>query len=668
MTEEITLRPYQEEMCEDLHNWLLDGYRTPYFISPTGSGKSAMMAAFLARLHAQPDNREGITNVVVAVPQTHITRSFDGEFTYRFSSLGRRGRKFSAAGMWEPDRLLVKDLRARLKDKNPLYFAAVTTHQSLAQAAKGKTGGVALPKNLKHLLVVLDEGHHVSTEKETNELSRIAHEVERRGGTVLRVTATPCRNDGRIVVDPEYPAQVKRTITDHALPDNGVYYMPPNIQFLHQPLQHYRAVTKHQIDGKDAPESYSKGSIKALVDQWKKDKCPKAVFIVPPKSDGAGAGSTAKSWSGDLCRSLSRVKIDQKKARVFDAVGQDKETKDGLQELLGREKRVESYWDSEVDAIVACQRFDEGTDWPLCSHVYVVGFPRNIPRAIQRWGRSARKKCEDHPFPDEATIHFFVPTLDPEQAEAGDFLKEQTDAAFMVACFLDDHHVGEQYLSNPAAIAARYKTSKKRSEVRRGLQELVLTDMERVQANSTLNQVLMDLDEGAAPGEIVKAVEELGLEEREEGAVKAVLLERAVRDNPGEADKIREAYAKASEKVRKRQARSGTPRPSGTSLVKEVLRDAWDEVLRAHKHLVLETDCARTLQVAASFTGQDIKAFTAMLREGARGQDWTLEQLKKWVELWRAKTGEWPTSSDTRDLYDIGYTHEEIEQAWAEVA
>src|SRR5690606_25965107 len=103
-------------------------------------------------------------------------------------------------------------------------------------------------------------------------------------------------------------------------------------------------------------------------------------------------------------------------ARVHNAVGTGKQFQTDLMDALASERTVTDIDGSQIDVIVACARFNEGTDWPLCSHVYHVGFPRSTRLTVQRWGRSFRSKSNIvvHPHPNTASITFFVPEFGDE--------------------------------------------------------------------------------------------------------------------------------------------------------------------------------------------------------------------------------------------------------------
>src|SRR5690606_25670710 len=112
------------------------------------------------------------------------------------------------------------------------------------------------------------------------------------------------------------------------------------------------------------------------------------------------------------------------------------------------------------------KRFDEGTDWPLCSHVYVVGYPTSIGLTVQRWGRAMRDKrnCEGHPFPDIAAVRFFAPEWSAELTADVDAkpgrLRQHREDAFLLSCFLHDWKTGQRYARAGVSLVGKVRDSR----------------------------------------------------------------------------------------------------------------------------------------------------------------------------------------------------------------
>jgi len=98
--------------------------------------------------------------------------------------------------------------------------------------------------------------------------------------------------------------------------------------------------------------------------------------------------------------------------------------------------------------ILACARFNEGTDWPLCSHVYNIGLTSSFVRILQRLGRALRFKGAIDGYPEEhkntATFTFLVPCV--TENLFAQFEQQHQDHAFLTACFMADFSVGQDYI------------------------------------------------------------------------------------------------------------------------------------------------------------------------------------------------------------------------------
>jgi superfamily II DNA or RNA helicase len=645
-----------------------------FLVAPTGAGKSTILSALLTRLAGQKKHRAGIGAVIVAVPQNHIAASFGGN-AFVFSGCGH----IAAPDLWQSKKLSTAEVRARVKSKDPLNFAAVTTHAALTRAlVDSNTNRVLLPKDCKHLLFVVDEGHHAPTEISDGLLGKTTRIAVQRGATVLRVTATPVRNDQKVVVEPGYLGVVSRSIAEHAQPDvDGKRYMPRHIRLLHTPLADYKVTTTRQLDGEDAPEKYNCRAVQTLVKRWREDGCPKTVVIVP----AAKVGGSAKKWAEDVQKAFSKVKIGSRKARVHDAVGTGAGARNDLTALLDREKDVTNYQDSAVDVIIACKRFDEGTDWPLCSHVYVVGFPRNMPLAIQRWGRSARSKehVKGHPCPDEAVCTWFVPVIDvegmkkagmaDESASTEDLRSAQIDASLLIACFLHNHAVGSEFLENPGAIAAKYGRSDKESEsLRRDVSALHLqNDLELAEARKRLVEIGREVRAeigDCTPDDMLAVIEdtadENGWTERDMGNVLYLAVKDLARDNPEYAGQLEnmagEYLAKAVKKLRRKSSSSGISQ--STNLIKECYRAQWDTLVEDFDHLVVRNDVLETCKTASGFAGygEDIEGFTRAAEERLESKtrayrtDRTLEECDQAILTYHAEHGKRPTQTTDKEF------------------
>jgi hypothetical protein len=105
---------------------------------------------------------------------------------------------------------------------------------------------------------------------------------------------------------------------------------------------------------------------------------------------------------------------------------------------------------SQVDVIIACARFDEGTDWALCSHVYRVGLPGSLRLILQQWGRAMRLKTgviANYPVEhiDTASITFFIPQVGENLRDK--FEEHHAEHHLLLACFMASWETGKEYVN-----------------------------------------------------------------------------------------------------------------------------------------------------------------------------------------------------------------------------
>lgn len=422
------LRKYQAKHHKDILTALHKGQDVLYS-APTGAGKSTVISAVIASLSQGDWN-----GAVVTVPMIPIRDSFikngaapDGLFDPTIYNGAPNTKKTFA-----------KWLGKHWEDRP---FASVICRQSFVQ--------IQLPQDLTGWVLFVDEAHGSTVEvtEDAPLLSKMRKTWTDRGGQVVVVSATPYRADGLQVYDDSF-IQIRRSIAEHSLPDgDGNRYAPSHFEIQAVGLPGYQVRTKDELYGVKTPRSISPTAIQKIVQEWHKDGCPKALVLVPPGSSG--------SWSHHVVEAFRKQRVPYRrgsKALVHNAVGMGKSFQEKLLELLDRERNVTHVDDSSVDVIVACERFNEGTDWPLCSHVYHVGFPKSIRRTNQRWGRAFRSKSgiKKHKHPETARITFFVPEFTDEMRatmKLPAFERSHLRMALLMAGHLEDHVAGQMLVS-----------------------------------------------------------------------------------------------------------------------------------------------------------------------------------------------------------------------------
>jgi hypothetical protein len=532
-------------------------------------------------------------------------------------------------------------------------FAAVVCRQTFEQAS--------LPSDLTGWVLFVDEAHGSSVEvnEETTRLSEYRKRWRERGGVEVVVSATPYRSNGQRVYDDSH-VQVRRSIAEHSLPDEeGNRYAPSNFEVRAVGLPGYRVRTKDELYGDKSPRRIGSKALKKMVQEWKRDGCPKAIIIVPP--------GEANSWSFHVVEAFRKCRVPYRggsQAKVHNAVGTGKAFQESLIALLDREREVTHVDGSDVDVIVACARFNEGTDWPLCSHVYQVGFPKSIQRTNQRWGRSFRNKAEieKHSHPETARITFFVPEFAKgmlDQMKVAKFERAHLRMALLMAGHLEDHRAGQMLVS---MIQEVFEVNAPKAPLHVDLDDfesrMQPTDEELEAVNVAFKFLLPDADGGVTMAALDHVADAFNLDDRGRMLLR-IRAVAAVKD-----DKVRHDLMKilhrAYRKMFKPQGTVGSRRASVSSPVDLIPVDfiaMFDEYVVGEHDGKIHFDPPMTQKhwrMVSRFTGRDAKDIDKSMRKMV-GVLHDFERIKEGVRKYVAEHGKPPISrSGDADDY-VGY-------------
>lgn len=473
MTQTITkkLRSKQQDGFLRLFRHLMNGSREVVMSGPTGCGKSLMATYLVERLL-----RTGqYISAAVVVPQTQIQDGFlhsvpvapvqDGlprkarraaksiknerqDFWIqagvalvagRMSVLGDILVEHKRWGLATGKRM--EQFHKHVRASNPSVKVLVTTHQAVS-----KWFGLdpaLLPADLKGRILVIDEAHHASS---ANQIGAFAKAWKDRGGTIIHLTATPFRTEGDILIDPGAPRWTL-TLAEHI--ESG--YAPRVVKIRSRPIPMVARTVKELVGDRMGLVSDLTASATAVADMLGEEGKLKAAILVPI----IGAGD----WAAAL-----QAVLEARGFRVFNAVKGGSACSRGLRDALNAERAAAGvhYDESKYDVFLACARFNEGTDWPFCSHVYNIGLTNSFQRIIQRLGRGMRPKTEIRGYPelhkDQVVFTFLVPSVSEEVFAT--FEQKHLDHAFMTACFMADVDTGQGYLSD---VTRRLEDSRPRS-------------------------------------------------------------------------------------------------------------------------------------------------------------------------------------------------------------
>lgn len=619
--QDLTLHDYQWFAVQNLYGYISDGERRLALVAPTGSGKSLIVSTLLCQslLHSKT-----LRCAVVVTPQIQIEGSFtthegfvhvpESEHDGAASFIG----PFDPANLWhvlrESDENPRQVFKGHLRGK-PVRPALVTSHQGLVLWKR------SLPKDLTGCLLVIDEGHHASVER-ANHLSHVTQMWFDRGGIVLQVSATPYRADGCPVLHDDAVVH-SYSLVEHAL--SG--FAPSDLE-VRREIFHYAAERLSDIRGDTTTEreNRSGSSYGQVVKLWQKDGKPKSIIVVPQLG--------ADRWRRRMLRELRKA---DPSVRIFDAVGSGKTKQRALINLLRSERRIGHYDDSEVDVVIACKRFDEGTDWPLASHVYNVGLPQSMSLIIQRWGRSFRNKRNIEGYPERhvnrASITFFIPRIEGNVLDAFE-RDHHHDHAFLTATFLADYQTGQVYAARTDILSKRIPltTPKRRLLVDRVRQQLILNDKERAHAKLDLALVKQNIEGTPTVGEVYERVSAMRSKwgDKRFFAVCVVAADE-FSTNPDFVKVWEPALTACVEKLTGR--RRPQPQARNHQVIRTELMDAFREVTSQYRHLTAP-DNSDVLRIYSEMTGQTAQEVSRKLNERIEKPNLTPQVIREGARQW----------------------------------
>jgi superfamily II DNA or RNA helicase len=457
----IKLLAFQEGVIDQLEALLREGHREIGLTSGTGSGKTVMSMGFLSQVLTEMQSRTNIRLAVVLCHQTNIEVNWHWEKPTRMER-PEYGPPIEIVDLTQKPRkdrtdALVEHMDAEEQPDPPVL---IVTYATLRHAvAQGR-----LPDDLSHVLFVNDEAHHVPYQETPEEEdwdssvrlkvswadARMACAV--RGATSLTVTATDFRANGDIPVHGDETSVVR--VPPSVLIDEGCRPKTTEIRIkalrAQGTFQQMRSEERFRSEVED--EHGDRTGIKledadfdVLVQQWVEDGYPKAVFKTQSIFQ-------ASQTIAALLRNVPGLSPDE----ILDATGVEKSDKDRTEKAVRSEQNqttddVLDVTKSKFKAVVACQRFVEGTDWPFCSHVYVVGVPGSLVSILQVIGRAQRAKTRilhyEEVFPayiQRSVCTFFVPRLDKEELTKR--AEDLTKLSVLVGLCSENFDIGRHFL------------------------------------------------------------------------------------------------------------------------------------------------------------------------------------------------------------------------------
>lgn len=355
-----SLYPWQEDAVSTI-----DGHLRTKFVSPTGSGKSAVIsvAADLRRARGM--------NCLIVVPQKHIAKSFE-DFTFLRSSTGvlHTGKVDDPFKLMGDTADIKKTLAQWFKGKGSI---AVTTMQSLVNTYKYMQESDTLDSEIfSNLFVVQDEAHHIAVAGSDEDSALSVVDRNRLGefyqyllthtsAEMLIVSATHFRGDGL----PLFMAEAAKKF-------DGEYVREFVEHWKWLSLQHFNLdMIGYDSDPRDT-----------LLQVIKLEPNQKHIICLPPTNHRIRREG---QWVERLIQGIRDMGL-----RPLDLV--DTEGREGRKDQLRADSDAFSGGaDSTIDVVVTVNLMREGTDWVPATRIHDLAPSRSSTRTVQTLGRLLRK-------------------------------------------------------------------------------------------------------------------------------------------------------------------------------------------------------------------------------------------------------------------------------------
>ena len=439
--------------------------------SPPASGKSrCLMFIALDKMH-----RQGVKQVVIAVPEKSIGKSFastdlmthgfwaDWEVEPRWNLCDEGGSALGQDESATEARSKVKRVGAFLESDARVL---VCTHATLRFAYQAFG-----PDAFDDRLVAIDEFHHASAE-EDNLLGRLVHELMERGSAhLVAMTGSYFRGDDAPVLRQEDEARFTHVTFSYFEQLNGYEHLKTlGIA--------YRFYSGSYLDSVGSvidtdlrtiihiPSVTSSESTKA-----KHDEADHLMGIM-----GEWIFQDPESGLHHIRRSDGAI---LKVANLVDDNAKERE------KVVRTLRAVKSR--DDVHIIIALGMAKEGFDWVWCEHALTIGYRRSLTEVIQIIGRATR----DAPGKPHARFTNFIATPDADQddtAQAVNDLLKAISASLLM----------EQVLAPRITLRAKQDDDRDDVEVDEGTGEVSvaikgLKEMSETTRSIVTQQDLLDL-------------------------------------------------------------------------------------------------------------------------------------------------------------------------------
>jgi superfamily II DNA or RNA helicase len=414
----MVCREYQSTHVKRIINQLLNR-KCVVDYSCTASGKTATAKIVISELLRI--KKSGISKVIVLTPLEIIAmqymQSVDESWEHGNPNASNKPYLVPANLFNVPVKDNIKTLLRYLKNIHSTDIKVVTHALIVANKIKEY---LMSQEDLSHLLVVVDETHRcfVSDDEENKlgtQLGEIVNLIVERGGLSYRMSATPWREKTGSIVPVFSPYDVYnigRTLGEQ-MRDGYAPKLKIEYKQLKQLKLNVNNIFTDKMKSKITSSNLRK-IIPDIIEQWCSDGYPKGGIIIP-------AGLSTKN-AAILKELLEKVEFPEdvakirgrKSPNVLNAVGANS----GDANRIIDDIRNDTTENGQLfDICIACRRFDEGSDLPSISNLYIIGLPSIIRLILQRLGRAMRNKLDIEGYKDwfgdefieTSKIVFFIP-------------------------------------------------------------------------------------------------------------------------------------------------------------------------------------------------------------------------------------------------------------------
>lgn len=333
--------------------------------APPASGKSrALMFIALDKLKNQ-----GIKKVIVAVPEKSIGGSFSETDlkSHGFFADWKPSEKYNLCTAGGDKSKVQAFLKFMESDEQILICTHSTLRFAFEQIDEVK---------FNDTLLVIDEFHHVSADKDNNRLGRLLHTVMSKSTVhIVAMTGSYFRGDTIPVLLPEDESKFTKISYNYYEQLNGYTYLKSLGIGYHFYQGRYTTAISEVLDT-DKKTILHIPNVNA--GESSKDKYNEVDLIL----DQIGTVEYQDNKTGVI--HLKRA-IDGKMLKIANLVDDDPKNRDLIVEYLRNMKSVE-----DMDLIIALGMAKEGFDWPYCEHALTVGYRGSLTEIIQIIGRCTR--------------------------------------------------------------------------------------------------------------------------------------------------------------------------------------------------------------------------------------------------------------------------------------